>query len=165
MACTRRKITLAGSNPAALALLVEADLADVVVLDCDPEGLPGVRAGGWVDAAGSDVVVGFGDAPDSEELLLHCPGAVVVVGAADPAPACRALLEATHLPRGRVLGVTAPGPATLGREVVAIVAAVLLDRRSTHEAVVLCDGERGEAGMVQVPVCVGGAGVESILPA
>lgn len=163
MSLTRRKVTLIGDNPAALVLLSNADLAEVVLLGADAEDLPRVRTGQWPDAAGSDVVAVLDGSVPGEDLLLHCPDAVILVAADDPASACRTILETTHLPRGRVLGLSGPGPVSLGRKVADVIAAVLLDRRREYDVVVLCDGERGHAGMVEVPVCVGATGVESIL--
>src|SRR3954465_4294920 len=92
----RRKISIIGdSETAAVAalLLARRELADIVLvaardgLAADLEAAAAaegfaawVRAGDWVDAAGSDVVVA-GELPDgaAEELAARCPGAVVVV--------------------------------------------------------------------------------------
>lgn len=163
MPLTRRKITLVGTDAAALSLLAEADFADIVQLATGAGDLPATSAGGWSDAAGSDVVAVLDGDPPGDELLVHCPCAVVVIAGEDPAAACRAVLARTHVPRGRVLGIAAKEPAARARAVAETVAAVLLDRRRELRCVVLCDGERGEAGMVEVPVCVGARGVEAIL--
>lgn len=163
MSLARRKITLVGENAAAFVLVSNANIADIVLVGGDAEGIARARAGDWSDVSGSDVVAVLDGTTPGAELLRHCPDAVILVAAPDPAGACRAILEATHLPRGRVLGIAGPGPVSVANKVADVIAAILLDRREEHHAVVLCDGERGEAGMVEVPVCVGAGGVEAIL--
>lgn len=116
----RRKITVTeGESSGAVARrLAERDFAEVVLLG-DVAGVaadviaaaplvgyePAVSAGDWPDTTGSTVVV-VTDPPraDLEQLAERCPDAVVVVETDRPED-CRAVLDRTGFPRGRVIGL------------------------------------------------------------
>src|SRR3954447_22039340 len=112
----RRKVTCTAvtrTGETAALLIAQLDLSALVILD-GPDGLgedvagaaaaqgfePRVRAGGWADAAGSDIVVLAVVAPDAAaEIAARCAGAVVIVATADPIADAGHLLYRTHLPR------------------------------------------------------------------
>src|SRR5690349_6727404 len=96
----RRKVTCTAQTRAgevAALLIAQLDLSALVVVG-GPDGLaddvagaaaaqryePRVKAGGWADAAGSDVVVvdQVGE-ETAREIAERCSGAVVVVATAD----------------------------------------------------------------------------------
>jgi malate/lactate dehydrogenase len=147
----RRKVTCstAGRTGEVAALLIaQLDLAALTLLGAGAEALaqdlagaapaqgyePRVRAGGWADAAGADLVVldAVGD-DTGAEIAARCAGAVVVLATADPLADVARLLSETRLPRARIVGVetAAKGPVTAAAEAVRIVDAVLRDRRRT----------------------------------
>src|SRR4051794_39343352 len=120
----RRKITVIGSSEASRSLaaaLGEGDIADVVTVN---EGDDLARS------SGSDIVVlsdGSEVAQAGREVTRYAPGAVVLVATADAEGDCAVALEATLLPRGRVLGL----PGADGAQVRAAAQAVLFDRCAT----------------------------------
>ncbi|PTL58244.1 lactate/malate family dehydrogenase [Paraconexibacter algicola] len=129
----RRKITVVGAGAVGSAtalLLGRRPDADVVLVDADAArararaldltaavaldaGAGRVSPGGWVDVAGSHVVVLALGGPDplaalaevGTELARRCPDAVVVVLTTPVDAATHAVLEATRFPRGQVLGL------------------------------------------------------------
>jgi hypothetical protein len=180
----RRKVTCTAGTPAGQAaalLLAQLDLAELVVLG-GPGGLaadltaaaaplgydPRLAAGGWADAAGSDLVVIDEIAADTAaEIAARCAGAVVVVATADPAADTARLLDATRLPRARVFGPVGDGPAagpvTTAARARAAVDAILRDRRVTLRAAVLGLPDEGAEGVHERDVVVGAGGVQAIL--
>jgi hypothetical protein len=113
----------------------------------------------WADLAGSDVVV-LGDGVDvataAGAVARRAPAAVVVLATGDGERDCAAALDASLLPRPRVLAVA---PDDVG----AVVEAVLYGSEAALEAAVLCRGELGiEDRVATVPVRVGAGGVRRI---
>jgi malate/lactate dehydrogenase len=153
----------------ALVLLGAADgLADDVAGAAPAQGYePRVRAGGWADAAGSDLVVLDAVGPDTgAEIAARCAGAVVVVATATPVADVEALLEATRLPRARIVGaaVDGAGPITAAARATEIVDAVLRDRRRTLSAAVqVLDEEGGGANVLVREARIGAGGIQAIL--
>lgn len=160
-------------------LIAQLDLAALVVLG-GPEGLAGdlagaalsqgyeprVRAGGWADAAGADLVILDAIAGDTAaEVAARCAGAVVIVVTATPVTDVQRLLDATHLPRARIIGaaVEGAGPVTAAARAAEIADAVLRDRRRTLQAAVLVLGEDGDEGVQLREVRIGAGGVQAIL--
>jgi malate/lactate dehydrogenase len=178
----RRKVTCTtttAAGQAAALLLAQLDLAELVLLG-SPDGLaddlvgaagplryePRVSAGGWSDAAGSDVVVVDAVAGDTAaEVAARCAGAVVVVATGRPVDDTARLLEGTRLPRARVFGAAGPhtGPVTAAARALELVDAILRDRRATLRCAVLCLPEDGAEGVEERDVVVGAGGVQSIL--
>lgn len=172
----RRKVTCSTATRTgrvAALLIAQLDLAALTLLGADGEALaadlagaaqaqgyePRVRAGGWADAAGADVVVL--DAVDDDtgaEIAGRCAGAVVVVASGDPLTDVARLLGETRLPRARIVGVdvAGKGPVTAAAEAVRVVDAVLRDRRGPlgvavqaleDDAVALRDARIGAGGV------------------
>ncbi|MBI5106932.1 MAG: hypothetical protein HZB46_18450 [Solirubrobacterales bacterium] len=169
----------------AALLIAQLDLADVVLLgaragladDLDACGdllgyEPRVTAGDWPDLGGSDVVVlaGVGQRT-GKELADRCAHAVVVVASGDQAGDVAALLEATHFPRARILGVAVGsgdghGPLLQAAGAARLVDHVLRDRRRVVEAYVLCrtaDDDPPGDEVRRAEVRVGARGAEEIL--
>lgn len=175
----RRKVTCTAATrtgEVAALLIAQLDLSALVVLG-GPDGLaddvagaaaaqryePRVRAGGWADAAGSDLVVvdAVGD-DTAAEIAARCAGAVVIVATPDPVGDVRALLEGTRLPRARVLGaaVAGAGPITAAALATEVADAVLRDRRAPLRVAV----QELDADDVAVREArVGAGGVQKIL--
>src|SRR5215218_4629766 len=88
------------------------DLAGAAV----PQGYePRAHAGTWADAGGSDlVIVDAIDQDTGKEIAQRCAGAVVIVATPTPVTDVQRLLEATRLPRARIVGapVEGAGPIT-----------------------------------------------------
>ncbi|MDX6699438.1 MAG: malate dehydrogenase [Solirubrobacteraceae bacterium] len=119
----RGKIVIAGASALAAevaARLLERRAGEVLLLgegsgeaaasDLSAAWGGGVRAvASWDEAAGAGVVVlTDGDvAAAGRGVAERCPGAVVVVAADPVEEGCAAVLEASRLPRGRVVGVGA----------------------------------------------------------
>jgi malate/lactate dehydrogenase len=178
----RRKVTCTTATPAGQAaalLLAQLDLVDLVLVD-GPAALaddlaaaaaplryePRVRAGGWPDAAGADVVVVDAIGADTAgEIAARCPGAVLVVATGRPVDDTLALLAATRLPRARVFGAIGPdpGPVTAAARAVQVVDAILRDRRATLRCAVQCLPDEGAEGVQERDVIVGAGGVQAIL--
>src|SRR3954454_17261463 len=111
----RRKVTctaMSRTGEVAALLIAQLDLTALVLL-ASPDGLaedlagaapaqgyePRVWAGGWGDAAGSDLVVlDAVQADTAAEIAARCAGAVVIVATATPVADVERLLAATHLP-------------------------------------------------------------------
>jgi malate/lactate dehydrogenase len=172
----RRKVTCstAGRTGEVAALLIaQLDLAALTLLGAGGAALaddlagaaaaqgyePRVRAGGWADAAGADVVVLDAVQDDTgAEIAARCAGAVVVVATGDPLSDVARLLAETRLPRARIIGVdvAGKGPVTAAAESVRVVDAVLRDRRGAlpvavqaleDDAVALRDARIGAGGV------------------
>jgi malate/lactate dehydrogenase len=181
----RRNVTCTAATrtgQVAALLIAQLDLAALVVLG-GPDGLaddvagaaaaqgyePRVRAGGWADAAGADLVVVDALAGDTAaEIAARCAGAVVVVATADPAGDVQRLLDTTHLPRARILGapVQGAGPVTAAALATEVVDAVLRDRRRVlRVAVQALEGEAadGPAGVAVREASVGAGGVQKLV--
>jgi hypothetical protein len=160
-------------------LIAQLDLSALVVLS-GPDGLaddvagaasaqgyePRVRAGGWADAAGSDLVVldAVGD-DTAREIAARCAGAVVIVATDTPVTDVGRLLAETHLPRARIIGAAfeAAGPITAAARAVELADAVLRDRRRTIAAAVQVLSDDGEAAVVIRDARIGAGGVQAIL--
>jgi hypothetical protein len=178
----RRKVTCTTTTAAgqtAALLLARLDLTDLVLLG-SPDGLaadlvgaagplryePRVLAGGWADAAGSDLVVLDAVADDTAaEVAARCPGAVVIVATARPVQDTERLLDGTRLPRARLFGAAGPhaGPVTAAARALEVADAVLRDRRATLRCAVLCLPDEGAQGVQERDVVVGAGGVQAIL--
>ncbi|WP_445152318.1 hypothetical protein [Baekduia sp. Peel2402] len=128
---------------------------------------PRVRAGGWADAAGSDLVVLDVVGPETgTEIAARCAGAVVVVATATPVADVEALLVATHMPRARIIGaaVDGAGPITAAARATEIADAILRDRRQTITAAVqVLDEEDGAANVLVREARIGAGGIQAIL--
>jgi hypothetical protein len=175
----RRKVTCTPATEvgALIALLVaQLDLADVVLLDApaaqaadlaeagDVLGFqPRVTAGGWEDAAGSDLVLlAVVDDATGAEVARRCSGAVVVVATEDATGDVERLLDETLFPRGRLLGVGGDGPYERAARTVALADAILRDRRDRLlRGAVLCRGDSQD--VEERSVRVGAAGVVEIV--
>src|SRR3954470_11186809 len=181
----RRKVTCTPATEvgALIALLVaQLDLADVVLLDApaaqavdlaeagDVLGFqPCVTAGGWEDAAGSDLVLlavvddaTVADAAPAAGVARRCSGAVVVVATEDATGDVERLLDETLFPRGRLLGVGGDGPYERAARTVALADAILRDRRDRLlRGAVLCRGDSQD--VEERSVRVGAAGVVEIV--
>jgi hypothetical protein len=180
----RRKVTCTArsrTGEMAALLIAQLDLSALVLLG-GPEGLaddvagaavhqgyePRVRAGGWADASGSDVVVVDAIGADTaQEIAERCSGAVVVVATADPVGDVQRLLDGTRLPRARIVGVAVAGagPITLAARATELVDAVLRDRRrSLRAAVEVLAEDGGVTGGVQLREArIGAGGIQAIL--
>jgi malate/lactate dehydrogenase len=178
----RRRVTCTASTRTgeiAALLIAQLDLTDLVLLS-GPKGLaedlasaalsqsyePRVRAGAWVDAAGSDLVVLDAVADDTAaEIAGRCSGAVVIVATPEPIADVERLLAGTHLPRARIIGVAVQdaGPITAAARATEIVDAVLRDRRQTLDAVVQVLGEDGASAVVVREARIGAGGLQAIL--
>ena len=174
-----RKLTCTLTNEVgwtAALLVAQLDLADVVLLDAAHDAAsdlaaagavlgfaPRVTAGGWEDAAGSDVVVLSALGEDAgRELRRRCSGAVVIVATATPADDVARLLDETLLPRARLVGVPGTGPYERAARAVALADAVLRDRGDReHRGAVLCRGDDDD--VQERSVRVGAAGVVEIV--
>jgi malate/lactate dehydrogenase len=176
----RRKVTCstAGRTGEVAALLIaQLDLAALTLLGAGGGALaddltgaaeaqgyePRVRAGGWADAAGADLVVL--DALDGDtgaEIAARCAGAVVVVATGDPLADVARLLAETRLPRARIVGVdvAGQGPIAAAAAAVRVVDAVLRDRRRALPVVV--QALEDDAVAVR-DARVGAGGVQAIL--
>jgi malate/lactate dehydrogenase len=173
----RRKVTCstAGRTGEVAALLIaQLDLAALTLLGgedaaalaedltgaAEAQGYePRVRAGGWADAAGADLVVLDALEDDTgAEIAARCAGAVVVVATTDPLGDVARLLFATRLPRARIIGVDVAGrgAVTAAAEAVRVVDAVLRDRRRPltvavqaleDDAIALRDARIGAGGV------------------
>jgi malate/lactate dehydrogenase len=173
--CTAQTFT----GELAALLVAQLDLSALVVLggrDGLAEDLigaaasqryePRVRDGGWAQAAGADVVILDALADDTAaEIAARCAGAVVVVATPTPVTDVQRLLDATHLPRARVIGaaVEDAGPITAAARAVEIADAVLRDRRRLLPAAVLVLGDDGDEGVQLRDARVGAGGVQAIL--
>jgi malate/lactate dehydrogenase len=178
----RRKVTCTASSrmgEVAALLIAQLDLAALVLLD-GPDGLaddvagaaaaqryePRVRAGGWADAAGSDLVVLDAVGPDTAaEIAARCAGAVVIVATPTPVTDVEQLLAGTHLPRARIVGaaVEDAGPITAAARATEIADAVLRDRRATISIAVQVLGEDGTAAVLVREARIGAGGIQAIL--
>jgi malate/lactate dehydrogenase len=180
----RRKVTCTASTRTgelAALLVAQLDLTALVVVD-GPDGLaddlagaaaapgfePRVHAGGWADAAGSDLVVLDAVSPGTAaEIAARCPGAVVVVATRDVLADVEALLAATRLPRARILGapVQDAGPVTAAALATEVVDAVLRDRRRALRVAVQAlpeDEAAGAPGVAVREARVGAGGVQQL---
>jgi malate/lactate dehydrogenase len=127
---------------------------------------PRVRDGGWADASGADLVILDAVADGTgAEIAARCSGAVVVVATPTPVTDVQRLLDATHLPRARIIGaaVEGAGPITAAARAVEIADAVLRDRRRVLAAAVLVLGDEGDEGVQVRDARVGAGGVQAIL--
>jgi hypothetical protein len=175
----RRKVTCTLTNEVgwtAALLVARLDLADVVLLGASPEAAadlaaagevlgsgPRVTAGGWEEAAGSDVVLLAEAATDAGlEVRRRCSGSVVIVATETPAEDVARLLGETLLPRGRLIGVPGGGPYERAARAVALADSVLRDRGDReHRGAVLCRGD--EDDVQERTVRIGAAGVVEIV--
>jgi hypothetical protein len=178
----RAKVTctaFARTGEVAVLLIAQLDLGAVIVFS-GPDGLaddvagaaasqgyePRVRAGGWADAAGSELVVldAVGD-DTAQEIAARCAGAVVIVATDTPVTDVERLLAETHLPRARIIGaaVEGAGPITAAARATELADAVLRDRRRTIAAAVQVLGEEGDAAVVIRDARIGAGGVQAIL--
>ncbi len=137
-------------------------LADDLVGAAASQGYePRVRAGTWSDAAGSDLVV-LDMATDEagREIAQRCAGAVVIVATATPVTDVQRVLDATLLPRARIIGaaVEGAGPITAAARAAEIADAVLRDRRRTLQAAVLALDE----GVALREARIGAGGIQAI---
>jgi malate/lactate dehydrogenase len=141
-------------------------LAEDLVGAAGPQGYePRVHAGTWADAGGSDlVVVDKIDQDTGKEIAQRCAGAVVIV-ATPPVTDVQRLLDATRLPRARIVGaaVEGAGPITAAARAAEIADAVLRDRRRTLRAAVLVLGEDAEEGVAVREARLGAGGIQAIL--
>jgi malate/lactate dehydrogenase len=142
-------------------------LADDLAGAAVPQGYePRVHAGTWADAGGSDlVVVDAIDQDTGREIAQRCAGAVVIVATPTPVTDVQRLLDATRLPRARVIGVPgeAAGPITAAARAAEIADAVLRDRRRTLQvAVLVLDGD-AEEGVALREARLGAGGIQAIL--
>ena len=140
------------------------DLAGAAV----PQGYePRVHAGTWADAGGSDlVVVDAIDQDTGQEIAQRCAGAVVIVATPTPVTDVQRLLDATRLPRARIVGaaVEGAGPITAAARAAEIADAVLRDRRRTLQAAVQVLGEEGAGeGVALREARIGAGGIQAIL--
>ncbi len=178
----RRKVTCTATTRTgeiAGMLIAQLDLTALVLLG-GPEGFaadvadagasqgyePRVRAGGWADAAGSDLVVlDAVDDVSGAELAARCAGAVIVVATPTPVADVERLLVQTRFPRARIVGaaVDGAGPVTAASRAVELVDAVLRDRRRVVRAAVQVLAEDGEGDVVVRDARVGAGGVQAIL--
>ncbi|HWH94751.1 MAG TPA: hypothetical protein VNT03_12900 [Baekduia sp.] len=177
----RRKVTCTAATQTgevAALLIAQLDLAALVVLG-GPQGLAGdvagaasaqryeprVDGGGWADAAGADVVVlDVVGEETAREIAARCGGAVVVVATASPVVDVERLLEGTHLPRARIVGVPVQdaGPITVAARATEVVDAVLRDRRRALKVAVQLHEEDG-ARVELREARMGAGGVQAIL--
>jgi hypothetical protein len=180
----RRTVTCTASTrtgEVAALLIAQLDLTTLVVVD-GPDGLaddvagaaeaqgyePRIAAGGWADAAGSDlVVVDAVDDAVGREVAARCAGAVVVVATADVVDDVGRMLAATHFPRARVIGadVRGAGPVTAAARATEVVDAILRDRRRVLEVAVQAledEGAAGGAGVALRAARVGAGGVQAL---
>jgi malate/lactate dehydrogenase len=177
-----RKISVLGPEGAqALSLLARLDVAELLlvapgagpVADEIAETVAHAdsrrRVHGSEDAGdlrGSAVVVLARPASDAElhALARTAPDAVLVVAGGDVATECGRVLEATALPRPRVVGAARETDPTHPQEGSAeIAAAVYLDRGRVLRCVARCQGEAGLDGVQAVRARVGAGGVTEIL--
>jgi hypothetical protein len=182
----RRKVTCTATTQTgelAALLIAQLDLSALVLVGA-PDGLaddvagaavhqgyePRVRAGGWADAAGAELVVVDAVGEDTaREIAQRCSGAVVVVATEDPVRDVAALLDATRLPRARVVGVAVEGvagPITRAARATEIVDAVLRDRRRMLRVAVAALGEDDAAagdGVELREARIGAGGIQAIL--
>lgn len=142
-------------------------LADDLVGAATPQGYePRVHAGTWADAGGSDlVVVDAIDQDTGQEIAQRCAGAVVIVATPTPVTDVQRLLDATRLPRARIIGaaVEGAGPITAAARAAEIADAVLRDRRRTLQAAVLVLGEDADEGVALREARIGAGGIQAIL--
>jgi malate/lactate dehydrogenase len=127
---------------------------------------PRVHAGEWADAAGADLVILDAIADDTAaEIVARCAGAVVVVATPTPVTDVQRLLDATRLPRARIIGaaVEGAGPITAAARAIEIADAVLRDRRRTLQAAVLALGDDADEAVQVREVRIGTGGVQAIL--
>jgi malate/lactate dehydrogenase len=127
---------------------------------------PRVHAGTWADAGGSDLVVVDAIGSDTgQEIAQRCAGAVVIVATATPVTDVQRLLDATRLPRARIIGaaVEGAGPITAAARAAEIADAVLRDRRRTLQAAVLDLGEEAGEGVTLRKARIGAGGIQAIL--
>ena len=168
-----RKISILGSDGArALSLLAQIDIAELLLVapgaagTADEVAAAVARAGGRRrvhgsedagDLRGSAVVVLAREVSDAEllELSRTAPGAVLVVAAGDIAEECGRVLDATSMPRPRVIGAL--------DDAAEVAAAVYLDRGHVLRCVARCQGEAGLDGVHAVRARVGAGGVTEIL--
>lgn len=143
----RGKITVIGGGGALDGLREER----VTVLRLDAPGAERL--------AGSDVVV-IGEGADvagaARATARRASGAVLVVATADGERDCATALQASLLPRARVVGVD-PTDAVAAAE------AVLYARETPLECWALCRGELGiDERVAQVPAVLGAGGIRRI---
>jgi malate/lactate dehydrogenase len=138
-------------------------LADDLAGASAPQGYePRVHAGTWADAGGSDLVVVDAIGQDTgQEIAQRCAGAAVIVATPTPVTDVQRLLDATRLPRARVIGaaVEGAGPITTAARAAEIADAVLRDRRRTLQAAVLVF----EEGVALREARIGAGGIQAIL--
>jgi malate/lactate dehydrogenase len=143
------------------------ELADDLVGAAGPQGFESrVHAGTWADAGGSDlVVVDAIDQDTAREIAQRCASAVVIVATPTPVTDVQRLLDATHLPRARIIGaaVEGAGPITAAARAAEIADAVLRDRRRTLHVAVLALGEDIDAGVALREARIGAGGIQAIL--
>jgi malate/lactate dehydrogenase len=141
-----------------------ADLAGAA----GPQGYePRVHDGTWSDAGGSDlVIVDAIDQDTGKQIAQRCPGAVVIVATPTPVTDVQRLLDATRLPRARIIGapVEDSGPMTAAARAAEIADAVLRDRRRTLQAAVQVLGDEGAGERVALREArIGAGGIQAIL--
>jgi hypothetical protein len=174
-----RKISLLGAEGAqALSLLARMDVAELLLVGPGAETVADEvaetvaradsrrRVHGSEDPGGlrgSAVVVLARAASDAElsQLSRTAPDAILVVAAGDVTTECGRVLDATALPRPRVVGVASA--AGLQEGSVEIAAAVFLNRGRVLRCVARCLGEAGLTGVHAVRARVGAGGVTEIL--
>lgn len=142
-------------------------LADDLAGAAGPQGYePRVHAGTWADAGGSDlVVVDAVDHDTGQEIAKRCAGAVVIVATSTPVTDVQQLLDATRLPRARIIGaaVEDAGPFTAAARAAEIADAVLRDRRRTLRAAVLALGAGADESVALREARIGAGGIQAIL--
>jgi malate/lactate dehydrogenase len=178
----RRKVICTAATATgrhAALLLAQLDLADLLLVDA-PEGLAGdllaaaaplgydprVSAGTWEDAAGAEVVVlDAVTAATAGEIAVRCSDAVVVVGTPDAPADVQRLLDASRLPRARILGAAGDGagPVSTAAHALRLADAVLRDRGTDLPCAVQCRGEGGADGVAVRTVRIGAGGAREIL--
>jgi malate/lactate dehydrogenase len=178
----RRKVTCTASTrtgEVAALLIAQLDLSALVLLGGEdglaedlagaaaPQGYePRVRAGGWADAAGSDLVVLDAIADDTAaEIAARCAGAVVVVVTPTPLTDVQRLLDGTRMPRARIIGAAVQGAGAVTAAALAteIADAVLRDRRRTITAAVQVLADDGTADVMVREARIGAGGIQAIL--
>ena len=145
----RSKISIIGEGAGELALeLAAGDRAQVTAVAGDRLD----------DIAGSDVVVLVAGAdPDTvgRAVARRAAGAVVVVATGAAEADTQVVLDASLLPRPRVVGVE-PG------DIAAAAEAIVFGREVALEAAACCRGELGLDRVATVPVRIGTGGIRAI---
>lgn len=145
----RSKISIIGEGAGELATeLAAGDRAQVTA----------VGGGRLDDMAGSDVVVlvpGADPEAAGRAVARRAAGAVVLVATDDAEADTQTVLDASLLPRPRVVGV--------GRGDVAVAAeAIIFGREVALKGAACCRGEMGLDRVATVPVRVGAGGIRAI---